>query len=114
MNTMADTPELNLIRINHQTIIQNKRPSEEPPRLKSIDVFRGAIIAAMILVNAQFSPEESYRQFVHAAWNSWTFADTIYPCFLFIVGVSLTLSTASRVALGETDTSLLVHALRRS
>ena len=84
------------------------------PRLKSIDVFRGATIAAMILVNAQFSREDSYGQFAHAAWNGWTFADTIFPCFLFIVGVSLTLSTASRVARGEDHTRLLGHALRRS
>jgi predicted acyltransferase len=68
----------------------------------------------MILVNAQFSHEESYRQLAHAAWNGWTFADTIFPCFLFIVGVSLTLSTASRVARGEDRTRLLGHALRRS
>jgi predicted acyltransferase len=84
------------------------------PRLKSIDVLRGATIVAMILVNAQFSREDSYRQLAHAAWNGWTFADTIYPCFLFIVGVSLTLSTASRVARGEDRTSLLGHALLRS
>jgi len=83
-------------------------------RLKSVDVLRGVTIAAMILVNAQFSNEESYRQLAHAAWNGWTFADTIYPCFLFIVGVSLTLSTASRVARGEDRTRLLWHALRRS
>ena len=114
MNTSADTLELNLIRGNHQTIIQNKGAPEEPSRLKSIDVFRGAIIAAMILVNAQFSREECYRQFAHAAWNGWTFADTIYPSFLFIVGVSLTLSTASRVARGQDRPSLVAHALRRS
>ena len=68
----------------------------------------------MILVNAQFSHEESYRQFAHAAWNGWTFADTIYPSFLFVVGVSLTLSTASRVARGQNRPSLVAHALRRS
>lgn len=96
-------------------------PSEAPsnlsppsPRLKSIDVFRGATIAAMILVNGQFSHQEGYRQLAHAAWNGWTFADTIFPCFLFIVGVSLTLSTASRMERGEDRTRLLWHALRRS
>jgi predicted acyltransferase len=68
----------------------------------------------MILVNGQFSHEESYRQLAHAAWNGWTFADTIFPCFLFIVGISLALSTASRVACGEDRTRLLGHALRRS
>jgi len=84
------------------------------PRLKSIDVFRGTTIAAMILVNGQFSQEESYSQLAHAAWNGWTFADTIFPCFLFIVGVSLPLSTASRAARGEDRARLLGHALRRS
>jgi predicted acyltransferase len=68
----------------------------------------------MILVNCQFSHELSYPQFVHAAWNGWTFADTIFPCFLFIVGVSLTLSTASRMARAEERNHLLGHALRRS
>jgi predicted acyltransferase len=89
-------------------------PSAASSRLRSIDVFRGATIAAMILVNGQFSHEESYRQLAHAAWNGWTFADTIFPCFLFIVGVSLTLSTASRMARGESHSRLLGHAVRRS
>jgi predicted acyltransferase len=83
-------------------------------RLKSVDVLRGATIVAMILVNSQFSQEHSYPQFVHAGWNGWTFADTIFPCFLFIVGISLTLSTASRMARAEEHTYLLWHALRRA
>ena len=70
------------------------------PRLRSIDVFRGATIAAMILVNGEFSDAASYRQLTHAPWHGLTFADTIFPCFLFIVGVSLTLSTASRLTRG--------------
>jgi len=83
-------------------------------RFRSIDVFRGATIAAMILVNGQYSHEASYRPFAHAAWHGWTFADTIFPCFLFIVGVSMTLSTASRVARGEARARLLAHAARRA
>jgi predicted acyltransferase len=83
-------------------------------RLKSVDVFRGATIAAMLLVNGQFSREQSYRQLAHAAWNGWTFADTIFPCFLFIVGVSLTLSTALRLARGQGHARLVAHAVRRS
>jgi predicted acyltransferase len=61
---------------------------------EAIDVFRDATIVAMILLNGQFSHEESYRHLAHSEWNGWTFADTIYHCFLFIVGVTLTLSTA--------------------
>lgn len=83
-------------------------------RLKSIDVLRGATIAAMILVNAEFSPAEAYPEFAHSAWHGWTFADTIYPCFMFLIGVSLTLSTASRIRRGEDRTQLMKHALGRS
>jgi len=75
---------------------------------------RGATIAAMILVNGQFSREDSYSALTHAEWNGWTFADTIFPGFLFVVGVSLALSTASRVAQGESRTALLWHAVRRA
>ena len=46
-------------------------------RLGSVDVFRGAIIVGMVLVNAQFSPQEGYSEFAHAEWNGWTFADTV-------------------------------------
>jgi predicted acyltransferase len=82
--------------------------------LTSIDVFRGSTIAAMILVNSQASPADAYRWFVHAPWNGLTFADTIFPAFLFIVGVSLTLSTAARVQRGEKPAALIAHAIRRS
>jgi predicted acyltransferase len=85
-----------------------------PARLKSLDVFRGATIAAMILVNSPGAREDAYPQLRHAAWNGWTFADTIFPFFLFIVGVSLTLSTAARVEQGADRASLLRHAVRRS
>ena len=44
--------------------------TQEPNlRLGSVDIFRGATIAGMILVNAEFSHEASYRQLAHAAWN---------------------------------------------
>ncbi len=68
----------------------------------------------MILVNAQYSPEAGYRQLAHAAWHGWTLADTIFPGFLFIVGVSLTLSTAARTDRGEDRRVLIGHAIRRA
>lgn len=83
-------------------------------RLKSVDVLRGATIMAMILVNEEFSKDDSYRQLAHAEWNGWTFADTIFPTFLFIVGVSLALSTESRLTRGGDRIRLSEHALRRS
>jgi predicted acyltransferase len=83
-------------------------------RLRSIDVFRGFTITAMILVNGEYSHEASYPELAHAAWNGWTWADTIFPAFLFLVGVSMAFSVAARLARGETRSRIAAHVLRRS
>ncbi|HEY2645332.1 MAG TPA: DUF5009 domain-containing protein [Candidatus Acidoferrales bacterium] len=80
----------------------------------SLDVFRGATIAGMILVNDPGSWNHIYPPLDHAEWNGWTPTDLIFPFFLFIVGVSLTLSFASRIARGVSRRSLVIHVLRRS
>ena len=85
-----------------------------PGRMVSLDVFRGATIAAMILVNDPGSWSHIYPPLEHAEWNGWTPTDLIFPFFLFIVGVSLTLSFASRIARGLTRGTLAIHVLRRS
>lgn len=82
-------------------------------RLLSLDVFRGATIAAMILVNNPGN-DFPYPPLEHAKWNGWTPTDLIFPFFLFIVGVSLTLSFRSRMRRGESRRALLVHTVRRS
>jgi predicted acyltransferase len=80
----------------------------------SLDVFRGITIAAMILVNDPGSWSHIYPPLEHAEWNGWTPTDLIFPFFLFIVGVSMTLSFASRIARGATRGSLAIHVVRRS
>jgi predicted acyltransferase len=80
----------------------------------SLDVFRGITIAAMILVNDPGSWSHLYAPLEHAEWNGWTPTDLIFPLFLFIVGVSMTLSFASRAAQGATRTPLALHVVRRS
>ena len=82
-------------------------------RLYSLDVFRGATIAAMILVNNPGS-DFAYAPLKHSQWNGWTPTDLIFPFFLFIVGVSLVLSFRSRMERGESKRTLLGHTLRRS
>jgi predicted acyltransferase len=83
-------------------------------RMVSLDVFRGVTIAAMILVNDPGSWSHIYPPLEHANWNGWTPTDLIFPFFLFIVGVSMTLSFASRVSRGFTRGALAVHVVRRS
>jgi len=79
----------------------------------SLDFFRGATIAAMILVNNPGS-SAAYWPLKHARWNGWTPTDLIFPFFLFIVGVSLVFSFQSRLRRGDSRRALVVHALRRS
>ncbi|MGF1489848.1 MAG: acyltransferase family protein [Prochloraceae cyanobacterium] len=61
-------------------------------RLISLDVFRGIAIAAMILVNHPGSWDNVYPVLLHAKWHGCTPTDLVFPCFLFIVGVSLSFS----------------------
>jgi predicted acyltransferase len=82
-------------------------------RLYSLDVFRGATIAAMILVNNPGN-DFAYAPLKHSQWNGWTPTDLIFPFFLFIVGVSLVLSFRSRIDRGESKHTLMIHTLRRS
>jgi predicted acyltransferase len=62
------------------------------PRLISLDAFRGATIAAMILVNDPGSWDHVYAQLEHSPWHGWTFTDLVFPFFLWIVGVAIALS----------------------
>src|SRR5436190_830442 len=66
-------------------------------RLVSLDVFRGMTIAGMVLVN---NPGGSpvYWPLDHAEWNGMTPTDWIFPFFLFIVGVPISISLGKRVA----------------
>lgn len=89
-------------------------PVSVSSRLASLDILRGATIAGMILVNAQYSSSAAYPAFVHAAWHGWTYADTIFPAFLFLVGFSFVLSTEARRRRGQGASDLLVHAVGRA
>lgn len=64
-------------------------------RLVSLDVFRGLTMAAMVIVNNPGDWGNVYAPLLHAEWHGWTPTDLIFPFFLFIVGVSVTLSTKS-------------------
>ena len=83
-------------------------------RLVSLDIFRGIAIAGMILVNDPGSWGSIYAPLKHAEWNGWTPTDLIFPFFLVIAGVSMTLSFASRAARGMTHGRLAGHILKRS
>lgn len=85
-----------------------------PARLTSLDAFRGATIAAMILVNNPGSWSYVYAPLRHAEWHGWTPTDLIFPFFLFIVGVAMPISFGKRLARGDSRRRLLAHVVRRS
>src|SRR6478609_12032608 len=85
-----------------------------PNRLVSLDIFRGITIAGMTLVNNPGTWTAIYWPLEHAEWNGWTPTDLVFPIFLFLVGITTVFSTASRIARGESRSSLFWHALRRA
>ena len=92
------------------------RAAREPKtdsRLLSLDLFRGATIAAMILVNNPGDEASAYWPLRHAQWNGWTPTDLIFPFFLFIVGVAMAFSFPARLQRGATRSALFSHVLWR-
>lgn len=55
-------------------------------RFYSLDVFRGATVCLMILVNNPGSWSHIYDPLEHAPWHGLTPTDLVFPFFLFAVG----------------------------
>jgi len=81
-------------------------------RLISLDVFRGFAIAGMILVN-MVSLGKPYPFLDHAPWNGCTFADLVFPFFLFIVGMAMTFSLSKYTKDKRPTPSVYWRILRR-
>lgn len=90
-------------------------PSPIPrERLLALDVFRGATIAAMILVNNPGDWGHVYAPLRHAKWHGWTPTDLVFPFFLWIVGVAIVLALGGRVASGEGLGAVRFKVVRRA
>src|SRR2546428_1240071 len=70
--------------------------SDAPARLDSLDVFRGATIAAMILVSTPGSWNAVYAPLDHAVWNGCTPTDLVFPFLLFAMGAAVPFALARR------------------
>ena len=91
-------------------------------RLASLDAYRGFIM--MALVSSYFAIGEWTNgtpfekvfdyQLSHVQWTGCTLWDLIQPSFMFIVGVAMPYSYASRKAKGDSDKKLFLHALKRA
>ena len=89
------------------------KATSQPTRLVSLDAFRGATIAGMLLVNNPGSWSDIYPPLEHAPWHGWTPTDMIFPFFLWIVGVAMTLSFARRIEQGADRAQLFRHVAVR-
>jgi predicted acyltransferase len=67
-------------------------------RLRSLDVFRGLAMAAMVIVNNPGDWSTVYAPLLHAEWHGWTPTDLIFPFFLFIVGASMAQAAGERLS----------------
>lgn len=83
-------------------------------RLLSLDVFRGITIAGMVLVNNPGTWSAIYDPLEHAEWNGWTPTDFVFPFFLFIVGISITLALGKRVETNGVDRGVYLKIVRRT
>ena len=96
-----------------------------PPRLASIDAFRGLVMFLMmaevlrLCAVAGAVPGHGLWPFLcrhqsHVAWQGCSLHDLIQPSFSFLVGVSLPFSIAARRRRGQSTGRLLGHALWRA
>jgi len=83
-------------------------------RVISVDAFRGFTVASMIIVNVQTVQGEMYQAFAHKSWHGVSFADLVYPSFLFIMGVSIVLSLSKRIDEGMQKSTIYLKTIRRA
>jgi predicted acyltransferase len=111
-------------------------PVEKPARLVSLDAYRGFIMLTMAssglafgtvartlfpaneppLVDERWRPLWDFLRFQtdHVAWVGCSFWDLIQPSFMFMVGVAIPYSYASRKARGESEGWIMVHTVWRA
>jgi len=85
-------------------------------RLDSIDIFRALTMFLMIFVNDLWTLEGVPKWLEHSAAqeDAMGFSDIIFPCFLFIVGLSIPFAIANRKSKGDSDKIIVMHILERT
>lgn len=86
------------------------------PRLASIDIFRALTMFLMIFVNDLWTLKDIpvWLEHTQAHDDGMGLADTVFPAFLFIVGLSIPFAVSSRLAKGESKSTIIWHIVWRS
>jgi heparan-alpha-glucosaminide N-acetyltransferase len=76
-------------------------------RLTSLDVFRGLVVALLVLVE-WVPPSPGLSWLRHSPWDGVRIADVVFPAFLFMVGAGMSLASGTRWARLARRTVLLL------
>ena len=98
---------------------------DKPQRLVSLDAYRGFVMLLMASgglhiaqVASRFPDSRTWGllgyEFEHVAWTGCALWDLIQPSFMFMVGVAMPYSYASRRARGDSTAKIAVHVLYRA
>ena len=99
MDLLETTPDLQSVSI--QTAAASLAAANHPgarDRIVSLDAMRGFAVIGMIVVNTIAFSSDSHgsapvSRFVsHSAWAGFTFADFVFPAFIFLAGFSVAVS----------------------
>ncbi|MGI9552070.1 MAG: heparan-alpha-glucosaminide N-acetyltransferase domain-containing protein, partial [Aurantibacter sp.] len=81
-------------------------------RIQSVDIFRGATIVLMILVNTPGTWSNVYAPLLHAKWHGYTPTDLVFPFFLFIVGTSIVFAYRNKPINAGTYKKISIRTLK--
>lgn len=85
-------------------------------RIASIDILRALTMVLMIFVNDLWSLKDipGWLEHVKADEDGMGLADTVFPAFLFIVGLSIPFAVNTRFSKGDTKGQVMMHIIMRS
>jgi predicted acyltransferase len=100
-------------------------PTTLAERLTSLDAYRGFVMFLMMAEVLRLSrvsralPESGFWGFLayhqsHVEWIGCSLHDLIQPSFSFVVGVALPFSLAARMAKGQSQRQMIIHAFTRA
>ncbi|GAB4029296.1 DUF5009 domain-containing protein [Spirosoma gilvum] len=100
--------------VSVQTTINRTNPRTK--RIFSIDVFRALTMLTMIFVNDLWtlSGIPVWLEHAHRDQDFLGFADTVFPCFLVIVGMSIPFAIQHRLDKGDSYVQIITHIVLRS
>src|ERR1700723_305853 len=96
----------------NQIVVESVGASRSrPARVVSIDIFRGLTMLVMIFVNqlGEMKGLPWWTYHMPATANGMTYVDVVFPFFLFIVGMSMSLSIRRRLSEGGPIWTVWLH-----